>query len=100
MIMLNDLRQIVITTFQFWTRANSFKILELRQALLAIVLIALTRTIMDRLFWTMQADFRLPVLAFMLWTIYIASLCISTGFLLSRFKTGIDFKQAFTAAIC
>jgi hypothetical protein len=98
--MRNDLRQITRTTFQFWIRANSFKVFELRQALLAIVLIALTRTIMDRLFWSVRADFRLHIMAFMLWTFYIASLCISTGFLLSRLKAGIDFKQAFTAAIC
>jgi len=92
--MQNDLSLIIKTGFQFWTGTKSIKPFELRQALLAPVLIALVRTIIDRLFWSV--DLRVGVLAFFLWAFYIMSVCIFSAFFLFKLNAGIDLKQALT----
>jgi len=98
--MRNDIRQIMITTFQFWTRAKSFDILEIRQVIIAVLLISLARTITTSVFYLQKVNFRLSLLEFMLWTIYVISACIFIAFLLSRLVAGIEFKQALNAATC
>lgn len=98
--MFNNIRQITNSTFQFWRKAKSFDTLILPQAFLAIGLIALGRTIIDKLFWEQSLGFTIIFLELMIWSFYVTSACTAIAFMLSRLNPKIDFKQALTAAIC
>jgi hypothetical protein len=102
MNIMNDIRGVTASTFQFWRGETSFPTLSLRGVLLSVVLLSMIRAFMDVIFWLSSSPFPLWMwffLNFIMWIFYILSLYLSTGFLLSAVTPGLSFKQALTMAV-
>jgi hypothetical protein len=101
-IMYNDIRHVLKTTFQFWRGQIFFTPLTLQQVLLSGLFLSVIRALIEVIFWLRTSQFSLLawlVLNTIMWMFYIISLYLSTAYLLFAVTPGTTFKQTLTMAV-
>lgn len=102
MTIWTDIRRVMTQNLQFWRGKTSLESLELRQVLLGVALIALARVVADMIFWfkpPYQPDIVRFTTHYLLWSLYVTSLCFATAFLFSRLVPRATFKKVLTMVV-
>lgn len=94
------IRRIFTQGLRFWSGETSLSVFGPKEILIGVVLISLATATADMVFWLKISSYTVWLVTFLLWFIYLLSLCVSTAFLLSRFVPRGDFRQALTMTVC
>jgi hypothetical protein len=94
------IEKILTQGFRFWRGETSLNVFNPVEILIGVAMISMAVSTADMVFWLKIPSITAWFGTCILWFFYILSLSLSTAFLLSRFISNGDFKQALTMAIC
>ncbi|MBL8080573.1 MAG: hypothetical protein JNM55_21560 [Anaerolineales bacterium] len=95
-----EIRRYFTQVFRLWRGETSLSDFGLKEILIGVGLISLATATSDMLFWLKVSSYTVWLVTFLLWFIYLLSLCVSTAFLLSQLVPNGDFRQALAMTVC